>query len=147
MWSFRIFWLYECAFTAPQIRLQLHFFVYNGALKSPASDVWVKPWPLLPYPGSASPLLGLPPVADNASVFWRPRCLVTAALKPLMTCIYITHCRLHKRNDTISAPTLTVFRNSRNCLKTDLFSRSFPSCFRFLDLYTVYRFNSLGHSK
>jgi len=33
--------------------------------------------------------------------------------------------------DVTSAPSLTVFRNR---LKTYLFSRSFPSCFRFLVL-------------
>ena len=37
--------------------------------------------------------------------------------------------------DVTSAPTLTVFRN---CLKTYLFSQSFPNRFQFLVLYTVY---------
>jgi len=37
--------------------------------------------------------------------------------------------------DVTSALTQTVFRNR---LKTHLFSRSFPSCFRFLVLYLVY---------
>jgi len=36
--------------------------------------------------------------------------------------------------DVISAPTLTVFQNR---LKTYLFSRSFPSCFRFFVLYST----------